>query len=377
MTAAVWKPIWKRSRAALTALVLASVAFAIPTPASAVAAAASPSKSTRIKVVLPAGGMRNAKAYRAGSTAGVHRAVFVHSGRNARGVRLRKVYAFIPARPSIAETQGLRFGPGTPLGDFEDNLAVKSSVALVMEEGTQDILFSRNTKIALPIASITKLMTSLVVLDAHGAMDEPITVTAEDLDTEKFSRSRLAVGTTLSRRDMLHLALMSSENRAAHALGRNYTGGLPAFVAAMNAKARSLGMTSAHFNDPTGLSSQNVASAEDLVKLVNAASANPTIREFSTDHDYTVPVGKRMLEFHNTNKLVANPAWDIVVQKTGYITEAGKCLVMKAVIEGRSVVIVLLDSFGKYTRLGDANRIRQWVESQSGDPVARIVKKTS
>ena len=170
---------------------------------------------------------------------------------------------------------------------------------------------------------------------------------------------------------------MSSENRAAHALGRNYVGGLPAFVAAMNAKARSLGMTSAHFNDPTGLSSQNVASAEDLVKLVNAASANPTIREFSTDHEYTVPVGSRMLEFHNTNKLVANPAWDIVVQKTGYITEAGKCLVMKAVIEGRSVVIVLLDSFGKYTRLGDANRIRQWMESQPSDPLARIVKKTS
>ncbi len=378
MTAAAWK----RWRALVPGLVIASCAVAISAPA---VAATSPHKSARIKAVIRAGGSAGARdsggaSSRAGS-GGLHRAVLVHGGRGARGVHLRKVYAVVPARPSIAETQGLRgelkFGPGTPLGDFEDSLAVKSSVALVMEEGTHDVLFSRNTKVALPIASITKLMTSLVVLDSNDAMDELITVTTDDLDTEKFSRSRLAVGTTLSRRDMLHLALMSSENRAAHALGRNHAGGLAAFVVAMNAKARSLGMTSAHFNDPTGLSSQNVASAEDLVKLVNAASANLTIREFSTDHGYAVPVGKRMLEFHNTNSLVASPAWDIVVQKTGYITEAGKCLVMKAVIEGRSVVIVLLDSFGKYTRLGDANRIRQWMESQSIDPVARIVKKTS
>jgi D-alanyl-D-alanine endopeptidase (penicillin-binding protein 7) len=221
-------------------------------------------------------------------------------------------------------------------------------------------------------------MTSLVVLESHPVMEEPITITTDDLDTEKFSSSRLAVGTTLSRRDMLHLALMSSENRAAHALARNYPGGLDAAIAAMNAKARALGMTSAEFHDPTGLTSRNVASAEDLVKLVNAASANPTIREYSTDPNYSVFVGRRTLAFHNTNALVANPAWDIVVQKTGYISEAGKCLVMKAVIEGRSVVIVLLDSFGKFTRLGDANRIRQWMSTQaSTDPIARIVKKTS
>ena len=387
MTAAAWK----RLRIVVSGLVLASCAVAISAPATAATAttakATSVHNSSRIKAVIPAGGKHSVKvsgrvaSSRATRATGTSRAPVVHGGHGTRGVHLRKVYAVVQARPSIAETQGLRdslkFGPGTPLSDFEDNLAVKSSVALVMEEGTQDVLFSRNTKVALPIASITKLMTSLVVLDAHEAMDEMVTVTTDDLDTEKFSRSRLAVGTTLSRRDMLHLALMSSENRAAHALGRNYAGGLPAFVAAMNVKAGSLGMTSAHFHDPTGLSSQNVASAEDLVKLVNAASANPTIREFSTDHEYTVPVGKRMLEFHNTNSLVASPAWDIVVQKTGYITEAGKCLVMKAVIEGRSVVIVLLDSFGKYTRLGDANRIRQWMESQAVDPVARIVKKTS
>jgi D-alanyl-D-alanine endopeptidase (penicillin-binding protein 7) len=309
---------------------------------------------------------------------GVQRAVLVQHGRH-RGVGLHRVYAVIPQRPSLASMQGLRVGPDGAFEDVDENLGVKSSVALVMEDGTQDVLYSRNTKVALPIASITKLMTALVVLDARPSMDEMITVTADDLDTEKFSSSRLAVGTTLSRRDMLHLALMSSENRAAHALARNYPGGLDAAIAAMNVKARALGMTSADFHDPTGLTSRNVASAEDLVKLVNAASANPTIREFSTDPNYSVPVGRRVLAFHNTNSLVANPAWDIIVQKTGYISEAGKCLVMKAVIEGRSVVIVLLDSFGKFTRLGDANRIRQWMENQavSTDPIARLVKKTS
>lgn len=331
---------------------------------------------SRVKVVVSPAASRRGRA-RAGGTIGIHHAVLVQHGRR-RGVGLRQVYATIPQRPSIASLQGLRLGPDDTLGDIDERLGVQSSVALVMEEGTQDVLFSRNTKVALPIASITKLMTSLVVLDAHPSMDEMITITNDDLDVEKFSSSRLAVGTTLSRRDMLHLALMSSENRAAHALARNYPGGLDAAIEAMNAKARVLGMTSAEFHDPTGLTSRNVASAEDLVKLVNAASANPTIREFSTDPNYSVPVGRRVLAFHNTNSLVANPAWDIIVQKTGYINEAGKCLVMKAVIEGRSVVIVLLDSFGKFTRLGDANRIRQWMEAQpGGDPIARVIKKTS
>jgi serine-type D-Ala-D-Ala endopeptidase (penicillin-binding protein 7) len=326
--------------------------------------------SARVRVVIPAGGKRHAY-----EQVGVRHAVLVQNGRH-HGVHLRRVYAVVPGRQSIASMQGLR--ADDDLKDLEENLAVKSSVALVMEDGTHDILFSRNTKVALPIASITKLMTSLVVLESRPSMDEMITITSDDLDTEKFSSSRLAVGTTLSRRDMLHLALMSSENRAAHALARNYPGGLDAAIAAMNAKARALGMTSADFHDPTGLTSRNVASAEDLVKLVNAASANETIRDFSTDPNYSVGIGRRTLAFHNTNSLVANPSWDIVVQKTGYISEAGKCLVMKAVIEGRSVVIVLLDSFGKFTRLGDANRIRQWMEGQaSTDPIARIVKKTS
>ena len=342
--------------------------------AKTTSAKAHAAKASRVKVVMPAAGKRRV-AVRNGAV-GVRHAVLLQNGRR-HGVGLRRVYAVVPERASIASMQGLRLGPDTDLGDIEERLGVKSSVALVMEDGTHDVLFSRNTKVALPIASITKLMTSLVVLESHPAMDEMITITTDDLDTEKFSRSRLAVGTTLSRQDMLHLALMSSENRAAHALARNYPGGLDAALRAMNGKARALGMTSAEFHDPTGLTSRNVASAEDLAKLVNAASANPTIRAFSTDPEYSVPVGRHVLAFHNTNSLVANPSWDIVVQKTGYISEAGKCLVMKAVIEGRSVVIVLLDSFGKFTRLGDANRIRQWMEGQSSDPIARMVKKTS
>jgi D-alanyl-D-alanine endopeptidase (penicillin-binding protein 7) len=240
---------------------------------------------------------------------------------------------------------------------------VKSSSVLVLDEKDSSVLYSRQADVALPIASITKLMTALVVLEAQLPLDEELEITKDDRDSERNSSSRLAIGTTLERCDLLHVALMASENRAAHALGRNYPGGLTAFVRAMNARAKELGMTSTRFVDPTGLSSDNVASPADLAKLVIAASHNATIREFSTDPDYSVRVGRREVEFRNTNKLVKNPTWDIVVQKTGYITEAGKCLVMKAVIEGRSVVIVLLDSFGKYTRIADANRIRKWMEN--------------
>src|SRR5271155_790791 len=224
---------------------------------------------------------------------------------------------------------------------------LKSSSVLIVDQSDSSVLYSRNPDVAAPIASITKLMTALVVLDAKQPLDEPIRITDADRDYPKSSFSRLTVGTTLSRGDLMHLALMASENRAAHALGSNYPGGLPAMVEAMNAKAAELGMTNSHFVDPTGLSSQNVASPEDLSKLVIAASHNPTIREFSTDRHYAVKVHRHMVEFRNTDNLVANPTWNIIVQKTGYIAEAGKCLVMEAVIEGRSVVIVLLDSFGK------------------------------
>jgi D-alanyl-D-alanine endopeptidase (penicillin-binding protein 7) len=242
---------------------------------------------------------------------------------------------------------------------------LKSSSVLIVDQSDSSVLYSRNSDVAAPIASITKLMTALVVLDAKQPLDEPIQITAADRDFPKSSFSRLTVGTTLTRGDLMHLALMSSENRAAHALGNNYPGGMPAMVAAMNAKAKALGMINAHFVDPTGLSSQNVASPDDLSKLVIAASKNSTIREYSTDRNYAVRVHKRLVEFRNTDNLVANPTWNIIVQKTGYIAEAGKCLVMAAVIEGRSVVIVLLDSFGKYTRVADAKRVKTWMESAS------------
>ena len=245
-----------------------------------------------------------------------------------------------------------------------DEPNLRSSSALVLDSTHSSVLYSRKADVSAPIASITKLMTVLVVADAGLPLDESIQLTTEDRILGKGASSRLLLGTTLTRGDLIHLALMSSENRAAHALGRNYPGGLPAFVLAMNAKARKLGMTSAHFVDPAGLSSDNVASAEDLSKLVMAASENPVIREYSTDRGYAVRVGRRMLEYRNTNALVSNPAWNIIVQKTGYIAEAGRCLVMQAVIQGRTVVIVLLNSVGKNTRVADAVRIRRWMEAK-------------
>ena len=252
------------------------------------------------------------------------------------------------------------------------DLKLKSSSVLIMDASDSSVLYSRHSDVPMPIASITKLMTALVILDANQPLDEPIQITDADRDFPKGGVSRLTVGATLTRGDLMHLALMSSENRAAHALGNNYPGGMPAMVAAMNAKAAELGMASSHFVDPTGLSSQNVASPEDLTKLVIAASHNPSIREYSTDTHYAVKVRRHMVEFRNTDNLVANPTWNIIVQKTGYITEAGKCLVMAAVIEGRSVVIVLLDSLGKYTRVADAKRIKTWMEASANQRVASM-----
>ncbi len=240
---------------------------------------------------------------------------------------------------------------------------LRSASVLVVDPANSSVLLAKNAEVAAPIASITKLMTALVVLDAGQPLDELIEVTDAERDYGKSWASRLSVGATLTRGDLMHLALMASENRAAHALGSAYPGGIPAIVRAMNAKAAALGMTSAHFVEPTGLSSDNVASPEDLAKLVIAASRNATIRDFSTDPSYVVRVHRHLVEFHNTDRLVSNPTWNIVVQKTGYITEAGRCLVMEAVIEGRSVVIVLLDSLGKYTRLADATRVKNWLQT--------------
>lgn len=241
---------------------------------------------------------------------------------------------------------------------------VRSSAVLVVNADDSSVLFARQAKKAVPIASITKLMTALVLLEGGQELDEPITITPADRDIEKGTGSRLVVGATLSRGDLLHIALMSSDNRAAHAVARRYPGGVPGMVAAMNKKARALGMKSARFADPSGLSPRNVASPQDLSILVRETARNPTIRKYSTDHDFTVDVGRhRRLVFRNTNTLVQKPDWNILVQKTGYTNEAGRCLVMQAEIEGRSVVMVLMNSFGKYTRVADARRIRRWLEA--------------
>jgi D-alanyl-D-alanine endopeptidase (penicillin-binding protein 7) len=213
-------------------------------------------------------------------------------------------------------------------------------------------------------------MTSLVVVEANQNLDEILTVTEDDVDREKFSHSRLRVGSQLSRSNMLHIALMSSENRAAAALGRNYPGGISAFVAAMNAKAMELGMIGSRFSDSTGLSSSNVSTARDLAKLVMAAYQHPLIRQYSTDSRYVVDPGGRMLQYRNSNGLIENPDWEIGLQKTGYISEAGRCLVMQVHVSGRPVVMIFLDSKSKQSRLADAGRIRKWLENRGASAMS-------
>jgi D-alanyl-D-alanine endopeptidase (penicillin-binding protein 7) len=237
---------------------------------------------------------------------------------------------------------------------------------LVVDQDTNEVLFSKNDQAVLPIASLTKLMTGLIISEANLPLDDKITVTQDDVDTEKGSSSRLRVGTELSRGELLHLALMSSENRAAHALGRTYPGGLPVFVKLMNSKAQVLGMKDTRYVEPTGLSSLNQSSARDLVKLVDVAHRQPLMRELTTSTGYQVAVGNQTLQFNNTNRLVKNPTWDIGLQKTGYIAEAGRCLVMQTKVAGRQLIMVFLDSAGKLTRLADAERVRHWVESTPG-----------
>jgi len=243
--------------------------------------------------------------------------------------------------------------------------AVKSVAALVVDQSSGGIIYEKNTERVAPIASITKLMTAMVTLDAGLPLDDVITINADDVDTIKHTSSRLTVGTGLPRGDLLRLALMSSENRAAAALGRTYPGGIEAFVAAMNRKAAALGMSNTHFVDPTGLSSENVSTAADLVKMVNTAYQYALIREFTTTSSHKVQtVAGRDMQFRNSNRLVKSAQWEIGLSKTGYISEAGRCLVMQAEIATRPMIIVLLDSWGKYTRLGDANRIKKWLEMQ-------------
>lgn len=244
---------------------------------------------------------------------------------------------------------------------------LRSHIAFIFDEQSQLPVYDKNSRAVAPIASISKLMTAMVVLDAMLPLDEEVSVETADLDKVKGTRSRLQVGMTFTRNELLKLALMASENRAASALARSYPGGKPALVAAMNAKASELGMQDTRFLDATGLSRGNVSTAQDLVKMVSAARKYPLIHRYTTSASHSVDgLGGRELRFINTNPLIRSVSWDIGLSKTGYISEAGLCLVMEANINERPVIIVLLNSWGKRTRVGDANRIKKWMESAYG-----------
>ncbi len=338
-------------------------------------------KSTKVAIAQKSGtgrkqaqasaSKRNGRAVAAVSTQTKARGKASGNGRFVASARRQAV-----AKVAYAPPPRLSFGQLAGLHATQDPLDLKSSVALVIDQDTHEILLSKNDHAVLPIASLTKLMTGVLVSEAKLPMEEMLTITQDDVDTEKGSRSRLTVGTTLTRGELLHLALMSSENRAAHALGRTYPGGLENFVHLMNSKAKALGMGDTRYVEPTGLSSMNQSSARDLVLLVDTAYRDSRLRELTTSPSYTVDVGARTLQYNNTNRLVHNPQWDIGLQKTGFISDAGQCLVMQANVAGRKLIMVFLDSAGKLSRLGDAERVRRWVEespvhSPLGKPVAQ------
>ena len=295
----------------------------------------------------------------------VRRVVKVNGKRRVVYQTIRRAAPAVLAIPA-ARTAGDLAG----LNKTNDPLSLRSNVAFVMDQNSSEVLFEKNANVALPIASITKLMTGLVVVEANQDMNETLTVTNDDVDRHKYSSSRLPVGARMTRNNLLHIALMSSENRAAAALGRNYPGGINAFVAAMNAKARQLGMNDTRYVDSSGLSSQNVSSARDLAKLVAYAHQKPLLRQYSTDPNWVVEASGRPMRYNNTNYLVALPDWNIGLQKTGFINEAGRCLVMQAMIQGRNVIMVFLDSKGKMSRTADAGRMRRWLEALTPDAVA-------
>ena len=364
----------------VAASLVVAAAFAAPVSTFAATHAATEKTSRHAKAAKaakkPAAANESTRSAKAGKGASAKTVAAVDDEAPRAGIKRKRVsftsngrhhsvmrrIAFEPRQPSVGQAFGLHETP--------DALMLRSSVAYVIDQNTGESLFDKNSRAVVPIASITKLMTAMVVLDSKEPMTDQIEVTDEDRDYEKNTGSRLSVGSVLSREDMLHIALMASENRAAAALSRYFPGGRPAFLAAMNAKAKQLGMTDTHFENPTGLTSQNVSSARDLVKMVNAAYQYPLIRRFSTDHSYEVYTGKRTLAYNSTNALVRNPTWDIGLQKTGFINEAGECLVMQATIHGRPMIMVLLDSSGKYSRFADASRLRTWLDN--GGEQARI-----
>lgn len=329
----------------------------------------------------PAGQARLARAAApAKGAAGRYARAEQRSSTAARLLDRRRVEALAPSARHAARTAVVRmsFAPSAParlsvgqaigLKATDDPLEMSSSVALLVDQDSGETLLDKNAQAVLPIASITKLMTALVVVDARLPGEEIVEITEADVDTEKHSRSRLAVGSRLTRTELLHLALMASENRAAHALGRTYPGGTRAFVAAMNARARSLGMSDTFYHDPTGLSSQNQSNARDLVKLMRVAYEQPLIRQFSVAPELTVDTGVRIATFRNTNRLTREASWEIGLQKTGFISEAGNCVVMQARVEGRNLWIVLLDAQGSGARFSDANRLRRWLGEDARRP---------
>lgn len=291
--------------------------------------------------------------------------------RHAKQTSGAKTHNKLHAKRGVKNTKVARHGRKSAnryLAQRSDgSLFLMSSMALVVNQEDGSTIYAKRPAVRSPIASLTKLMTAMVTLDANLPMDEPVTVTEADVDTLRGSSSRLPVGATLSREDMLHLALMASENRAASALARHYPGGRHAFVDAMNRKADELGMRQSWFSDPTGLRTENLSTAQDLVKMVKAAYQYPMIRRFSTSESHEVVFGGHSypVPFRNTNALVKSENWDIGLSKTGYINEAGRCLVMQARIAQQPVIIVLLDAQGTYTRIGDANRVKKWIETKA------------
>lgn len=332
-------------RTALRALATASLLLSLAVlPVANSSAAASEAHKAAARSVKPVKVGRELRPVKAVRTA------------KQRSVRKTVVRA-APPPPSLGHSSGLQ--------QTSDALDLKSSVALVIDQNTDEVLYAKNPGAVLPIASITKLMTALVVTETGLPLDEVLTVTPEDAAVVAGSRRQLRAGAQLTRGEMLHLALMASENRAAHLLGRTYPGGMDRFVDAMNAKARLLGMNDTRYVEPTGLDSANRSSAHDLALLVRAASRHPLLRELSTSQEAVLPVGNAQVQFRNTNGLVRDPEWDIGLQKTGYIAAAGRCLVMQTRMAGRQLILVLLDSAGRYSRIGDAERIRKWLVERS------------
>ncbi len=284
---------------------------------------------------------------------------------------LEKIVAFAALAAMLALGIGFAQAKGPSKDKESEALFLRSSVALVQDAASGETLYAKNQDAPVPIASITKLMTALVILEHKLDLRQRVVISDEDYDTVKGTRSRLRPGSVFTRDDLMLLALMSSENRAAAALARTFPGGTPAFVAAMNATARALGMSDSRFVDSSGLSPGNVSSATDLVRLIEAAHRHPVIREYSTRESTRVNVFGREMGFRNTNGLVRSVNWDIGLSKTGYISEAGRCLVMRVRVASRELIVVLLDSWGKQSRIGDANRIRKWLEHHAKLPAGR------